>query len=234
MDNSAPLLELKNIYKSYNDVNILNDINLSINKSEIVSIIGPSGCGKSTTLRVINNLVTPDKGAVYYKGAIMHDKDTLKNKGVAATVFQDFNLWPHLTARENNALAPLKVLGVSMDSAKETSQRVLQQVGLENKADCYPSELSGGQKQRVGIARALAMEPELLLFDEPTSALDPELVSEVLSVIKDLAKNNKTMLIVTHEMNFAKEISDQVVFMNNGEIVVKGTPEEIFSTNDHP
>jgi polar amino acid transport system ATP-binding protein len=207
----------------------------------VVSIIGPSGCGKSTLLRCINHLVIPEEGEIYLNNELMKasekgiffksEADINRQRAKVGMVFQSFNLWPHLTVRDNVSIGQIKVLGKPKDQAHEVSEKVLAQVGLSEKLNAYPSELSGGQQQRVGIARALAMEPEVILFDEPTSSLDPELVSEVLKVIADLATTGTTMLIVTHEIRFAEQISDRIVFMDSGRIVEEGTPEEVIRSS---
>lgn len=229
------IIEVKNLKVFFTDrkeVQALNDVNLSINKGEIVSLIGPSGSGKSTLLRCLNLLQKPTNGSVYFNGIDINEKDVDINihRQKIGMVFQHFNLFNNMTVIENMTLAPEKVLGLDEKQAKDRAIELLKKVGLADRVDSYPSQLSGGQKQRVAIARALAMEPDVMLFDEPTSALDPEMVKEVLEVIKDIAKDtSKTMVIVTHEMAFAKEISDRVVFMDNGNIVEEGSASQIFN-----
>lgn len=217
-------IEINKLNKKYDDFQVLKDIDLTVKNCEVISIIGPSGSGKSTLLRVIQGLEKEDSGTI-----IIDESKNLKeiHKKIGM-VFQNFNLFPHKTVLENIMEAPIIVNKMNKKDAKILSLDLLQKVGLLDKKFAYPNKLSGGQKQRVAIARALAMKPEILLFDEPTSALDPELVGEVLNVIKELAKEKITMIIVTHEMNFAKEVSDYVVFMDNGEIIEKNIPIEIF------
>lgn len=209
------ILEMTNINKDFGDFKALKDVNFSISEGEIVTIIGPSGSGKSTLLRCINGLSEPTSGQVDLKGR-------------TAMVFQHFNLFPHMTCLENITYAPIKVLGESKTSSKEKALELLRLVDLAEKADSYPYWISGGQQQRVAIARALAMNPDLLLFDEPTSALDPEIIGSVLAVMKKLAKEDMTMIVVTHELSFAREVSDRIVFMADGVIIEEGSPEEIF------
>ncbi len=212
------VLELKNIVKDYSGFKALDGINFSMSKGEIVAVIGPSGSGKSTMLRCINGLVSITSGEVVLNGE-------------TGMVFQHFNLFPHMTCLENITYAPIKVKKEKKEDAAKKARQLLQMVGLETKEDVYPAHISGGQKQRVAIARALAMEPDLMLFDEPTSALDPEITGEVLNVMKKLAENHTTMIVVTHEMGFAKEVADRVLFMDKGKIVEEGAPEKIFK---HP
>ena len=209
------VLEMKNIIKDYGSFRAVNNVNFSIKKGEIVAIIGPSGSGKSTLLRCINGLNSITSGE-------------MNLKGTTGMVFQHFHLFNHMTCRENIAYAPIKVKNENKADVNKRADELLKMVGLENKGDVYPAKLSGGQKQRVAIARALAMRPDLMLFDEPTSALDPEITGEVLNVMKKLAEKHTTMIVVTHEMGFAKEVADRVLFMNHGVIVEEGTPEEIF------
>ena len=235
------VLQLKNIKKRFGDLKAVDGVSLNVRPGEVVSIIGPSGCGKSTLLRCINHLVIPEEGEIYLNNELMKasekgiffksEADINRQRAKVGMVFQSFNLWPHLTVRDNVSIGQIKVLGKPKDQAHEVSEKVLAQVGLSEKLNTYPSELSGGQQQRVGIARALAMEPEVILFDEPTSSLDPELVSEVLKVIADLATTGTTMLIVTHEIRFAEQISDRIVFMDSGRIVEEGTPEEVIRSS---
>jgi polar amino acid transport system ATP-binding protein len=235
------VLQLRNIKKRFGDLKAVDGVSLNVRPGEVVSIIGPSGCGKSTLLRCINHLVIPEEGEIYLNDELMKasekgiffksDADINRQRAKVGMVFQSFNLWPHLTVRDNVSIGQIKVLEKPKDQAHEVSEKVLAQVGLSEKLNAYPSELSGGQQQRVGIARALAMEPEVILFDEPTSSLDPELVSEVLKVIADLATTGTTMLIVTHEIRFAEQISDRIVFMDSGRIVEEGTPEEVIRSS---
>ena len=224
------LIEIKGLRKAYADVTPLNNVDLSIDEGEVVSIIGPSGTGKSTLLRCINRLETPDSGSIIVDGVDVCAKDTnlpqIRTK--MGMVFQSFNLFPHKTVVENIMMPQISVQKVPVDIAYGEALKQLERVGLKGKERSYPDELSGGQKQRVAIARALAMKPKIMLFDEPTSALDPTMVSEVLSVIRDLAKTGLTMIIVTHEMRLARLISDRVIFMNDGIIYEEGTPDEIF------
>ncbi len=225
------LLEVNNLQKAFGDLKVLNDITLSIKKGEVVVFLGPSGSGKSTLLRCINVLETPNQGEIIFKNEKILDKkyNITKYRKKVGMCFQKFNLFPFMTVLENISYAPIHVLKKSKNEANEYSMKLLEKVGMDNKWKVYPDTLSGGQQQRVAIARALAMEPELILFDEPTSALDPELVGEVLAVMKELAREGMTMAIVTHEMGFAREVADRVVFMDEGYIVESGTPEEIFT-----
>lgn len=227
------MIEVKSLKKTFGKNEVLKNINISIKPQEVVVVIGPSGSGKSTLLRCINMLETITDGHVYIEGNDIADKKTNINKVRAEVgmVFQQFNLFPHKTVIENIMLAPIKVKKVPAADAKAKGMQLLKKVGLEDKADVYPDSLSGGQKQRVAIARALAMEPKAMLFDEPTSALDPEMVGEVLEVMKQLAKEGMTMIVVTHEMGFAREVGDRVLFMDGGFIVEENTPSELF---EHP
>lgn len=224
------MLELKNIHKTYGDTEILKGVSFTMDKGDVKVIIGPSGTGKSTLLRCINQLSPPDKGEVWLDGEEVTDpkKDINKMRQEIGFVFQHFNLFNHLTALRNVSLGLEKVKGMKKEDARKKAMKELQKVGLEEHAEQYPAELSGGQKQRVGIARALAMEPKIILFDEPTSALDPELIGEVLEVMKDLA-GEMTMLTVTHEMGFAGSVSDEIIFIENGVIVERGTPKKMFN-----
>ncbi|MFM0919458.1 amino acid ABC transporter ATP-binding protein, partial [Staphylococcus epidermidis] len=223
------MINIKNLNKKFGANEVLRDINLTVDKGEVVAIIGPSGSGKSTLLRCMNLLDVPSKGKVIFEDneLTQHNVqlDNLRQK--MGMVFQNFNLFPHKKVIENVMLAPLLLHKDSKDQLKEKALYLLEKVGLKDKADSYPNQLSGGQKQRVAIARALAMEPDVMLFDEPTSALDPEVVGDVLKVMRQLANEGMTMVIVTHEMNFAKEISDKVVFMADGVVVESGTPQNI-------
>ena len=230
-----PVINIKNLNKKFGANEVLRDINLTVDKGEVVAIIGPSGSGKSTLLRCMNLLDVPSKGKVIFEDneLTQHNVqlDNLRQK--MGMVFQNFNLFPHKKVIENVMLAPLLLHKDSKDQLKEKALYLLEKVGLKDKADSYPNQLSGGQKQRVAIARALAMEPDVMLFDEPTSALDPEVVGDVLKVMRQLANEGMTMVIVTHEMNFAKEISDKVVFMADGVVVESGTPQNIFENPQH-
>ncbi|WP_456399591.1 amino acid ABC transporter ATP-binding protein [Mesoaciditoga sp.] len=222
------LLEVKNLKKSFGKKEILKGISFNMDKSETIVVIGPSGTGKSTMLSCINMLITPDGGEVLLEGEdLVKTKNIEKMRQKIGMVFQEFNLFNHLTVLDNVRIGPWKVKKISKEKATEIALKNLKKVGLEDRVNAYPAELSGGQKQRVGIARALAMEPDLILFDEPTSALDPELVGEVLEVMKKLAQEGMTMLIVTHEMSFARDIADRIIFMENGYIVEEGTPDKI-------
>jgi polar amino acid transport system ATP-binding protein len=230
------MLKTVDLYKSFGDLEVLKGINTEIHKGEVVAIIGPSGSGKSTFIRCLNLLEEPTKGQVFFKDTDITSKakkevDIDKVREHIGMVFQHFNLFPHMSVLDNLTLAPIKIKGMSEQAAKEQAIELLKKVGLEEKKDAYPNNLSGGQKQRVAIARALAMNPEVMLFDEPTSALDPEMVKEVLNVIKSLAQSKMTIVIVTHEMGFAKEVADRVIFMDEGIIMEEGTPDEIFN---HP
>lgn len=224
------IIKIENLGKSFNNKQILKDINFEIEKGEVISIIGPSGSGKSTFLRCINMLEIPDEGSIYFKDEKITKNEKQLNmiRQKIGMVFQQFNLFPHMTVKENITLAPALTGKYDKHSAEEKAKELLKILGLEDKIDVYPNKLSGGQKQRIAIARALAMEPEIMLFDEVTSALDPEMVKEVLDVMKDLAVSGMTMVLVTHEMNFAKQISDRVVFMSDGRITEVGIPKEIF------
>lgn len=231
------MIHVNNLYKSFGKNNVLKGIDEHIKKGEVVVVIGPSGSGKSTFLRCLNLLEEPTSGNVIFEDNDITDKkkvDINKIREKMGMVFQQFNLFPHKTVLENLTIAPLKVKKISKEQAEKKALELLERVGLTNKAKAYPSSLSGGQKQRIAIARALAMEPDVMLFDEPTSALDPEMVGEVLSVMKDLAKEGMTMVVVTHEMGFAREVGDRILFMDNGVIMEQGTPEEIFKNPKNP
>ena len=227
------MIEIKDLHKSFGDLEVLKGISETIKDGEIVSIIGPSGSGKSTFLRCINLLEQPTAGQIVIDGEEITDPkhDVNKMRENLGMVFQRFNLFPHKTVLENITLAPINVKGKSKEEAENTARELLKRVGLSDKADAYPNSLSGGQQQRVAIARALAMHPDIMLFDEPTSALDPEMVGEVLAVIRQLTETGMTKLIVTHEMGFAREVSDRVFFMDQGYIMEQGTPDQIFN---HP
>lgn len=225
------MIEVKGLKKVFNKLTVLKEISFKVNESEVVCLIGPSGSGKSTVLRCLNKLEEIDGGHVYIDGQDIASKETDVNKlrEKLGMVFQSFNLFPHLTVLQNITLAPAELNKMSKGDAEQKAYKLLEKVGLREKANEYPEKLSGGQKQRVAIARALAMEPEIMLFDEPTSALDPEMVGEVLQVMKDLAKEGMTMVVVTHEMGFAREVADRVLFMADGYIVEEDTPENIFT-----
>ena len=224
------LIDVKNLEKAFGDFKALNDITTTIKKGEVVVIIGPSGSGKSTFLRCLNLLEVPTGGQILFDGVDITDKKTDINmhRQRMGMVFQHFNLFPHLTILRNMTIAPMKLQKKSKADAEKLAMELLDKVGLKDRANSYPSMLSGGQKQRIAIVRALCMQPEVMLFDEPTSALDPEMVGEVLEVMKDLAKNEMTMAVVTHEMGFAREVATRVIFMADGKIVEEGTPDEIF------
>ncbi|WP_352418444.1 amino acid ABC transporter ATP-binding protein [Proteiniborus sp.] len=226
------MIKVKNLCKKFGDLEVLNNITTNIEKGEVLVIIGPSGSGKSTFLRCLNLLEEPTSGEIIFEGKSITSKNNDINlqRQKMGMVFQQFNLFPHLTVLDNITIAPVKVKGVSKEEAENIAMKLLKRIGLEDKSYTYPQKLSGGQKQRIAIARALAMSPDVLLFDEPTSALDPEMVGEVLDVMKSLAKEGMTMVVVTHEMGFAKEVADRVFFMDNGSIVEEGTAEEIFKT----
>lgn len=223
------MIKLENVHKSFGKNEVLKGINLHIKQGQVVVIIGPSGSGKSTVLRTMNYLGEPTSGKVIVDGMDLSDKKKLNDvRAEVGMVFQNFNLFPHMTVMENLTLAQTKVRKTSMEEAKKIGQALLDRVGLADKANAYPDSLSGGQKQRVAIARALAMKPKVMLFDEPTSALDPEMVSEVLDVMKSLAEEGMTMVIVTHEMGFAKKVADRVLFVDGGLILEDNTPERVF------
>ena len=221
------MIEIKKLYKSYGDNEVLKGIDQTVSEAEVLCIVGPSGSGKSTMLRCINLLEVPTSGEVYIDGELVTSQNINEIRTKMGMVFQNFNLFPHMTVLENVTCAPINVKGVSKADAEAKAMELLTRFGLDNKANAYPRSLSGGQQQRVAIARALAMDPEIMLFDEPTSALDPEMVGEVLDVMKDLAKEGLAMIVVTHEMGFAKEVADKVIFMDEGVIVEQGTPEEV-------
>ena len=225
------ILTVKNLSKSFGELEVLKDINMEIEEGEVISVIGPSGSGKSTFLRCINLLETPNSGTITYEGQVVNEQayDKRKLHQEVGMVFQKFNLFPHKTVLENIMLAPTKLKRGTKEELKAQALELLDKVGLKSKADEFPGNLSGGQQQRVAIARALAMKPRVLLFDEPTSALDPELVGEVLKVMQDLAEEGMTMVVVTHEMGFAREVSNHLIFMEGGYIVEEGDPKEIFA-----
>ena len=224
------MINVENLSKNFGDLKVLKNISTTINKGEIISIIGPSGSGKSTFLRCINKLEEPTEGHIYIDGMDLMDKKTDINKirERVGMVFQHFNLFPNMTVLENLTLSPIMVKKESKEEAEKYASYLLEKVGLSDKANSYPTQLSGGQKQRIAIARALAMKPEVILFDEPTSALDPEMIKEVLDVMRDLAKEGMTMLIVTHEMGFAKNVGNRILFMDNGEIIEDCSPKDFF------
>lgn len=223
------LIKITNLEKSFGDIHVLKGVNLTIKEKEVVVIIGPSGSGKSTLLRCINFLEEPTGGSIIFDGMPLNGEANINEvRKEVGMVFQRFNLFPHMTVLENLVLAPMKVRGVARKDAEETAMMYLKKVGLVDKAKSYPDQLSGGQQQRVAIARALCMKPKALLFDEPTSALDPEMVNEVLDVMKSLAEEGMTMAVVTHEMGFAREVGDRVCFVDGGIILEEGAPEEIF------
>lgn len=230
------MIYVKNLIKNFGNTEVLKGINEHIKKGEVVVIIGPSGSGKSTFLRCLNLLEEPTSGEIIFEGNNITDKKNNINKlrEKMGMVFQQFNLFPHKSVLENITISPIKVKGQAPEEAKEKAMKLLSMVGLTEKANSYPSSLSGGQKQRIAIARALAMEPDVMLFDEPTSALDPEMVGEVLGVMKNLAKAGMTMVVVTHEMGFAKEVGDRILFMDGGKVIEQGTPNEIFEFPKHP
>lgn len=233
MENSK--VQVTDLHKYYGKLEVLKGIDMTVKQGEVVSLIGPSGSGKSTFLRCINLLETPTKGSIVVDGKEITDKkaDINKLRQHIGMVFQHFNLFPHKTILENVTLAPIKLKKMPQKEAEDAALELLRRVGIEDKASVYPSTLSGGQKQRVAIARSLAMNPQVMLFDEPTSALDPEMVGEVLDVMKNLAKEGMTMVVVTHEMGFAKEVANRVLFMADGVILEEGTPEEIFEHPQH-
>jgi glutamine transport system ATP-binding protein len=230
------VIHVKNLHKYFGKLEVLKGVDADIREKEVVVVIGPSGSGKSTFLRCLNKLEEATSGEIEIDGIPLNNDDTNINaiRREVGMVFQRFNLFPHMTALENIMLAPMKVRKLTREEAEKTARELLRQVGLEEKAAVYPDALSGGQQQRVAIARALAMRPKIMLFDEPTSALDPEMVGEVLSVMKDLAREGMTMVVVTHEMGFAKEVGDRVLFMDEGIIMEQGNPEQLFSNPKNP
>ncbi len=236
MSKTNPIIQIKNINKSFGPLRALRDVSLEIEKGQRFVIIGPSGSGKSTLLRSINRLEEIDSGSIIVDGKNVMDPANDINiiRQELGMVFQCFNLFPHKSVLENLTLAPMKLKGSSKAQAKDDAMRLLEKVGIAEKADAFPAMLSGGQQQRVAIARALAMNPKIMLFDEPTSALDPEMIGEVLDVMVNLAREGMTMAVVTHEMGFAREVADQVVFMDEGMILETGTPEHFFETPEHP
>lgn len=228
-----PIIELRHVEKHFGDLHVLKDINLEVDRGEVLVVIGPSGSGKSTMCRTINRLETIDSGEILIEGEPLpqEGKDLARMRAELGMVFQQFNLFAHMTVLQNVMLGPVDVLGVSKDEARERAMDLLSRVGVAEQANKVPAQLSGGQQQRVAIARSLAMQPKAMLFDEPTSALDPEMINEVLEVMVRLAQQGMTMIVITHEMNFARRVADRVVFMADGQIVETGTPDEFF---DHP
>lgn len=231
MTNSKPLLRVEHLHKSFGTHEVLRDISTTVSQGEVVAIIGPSGCGKSTFLRTLNMLEEPTSGQIFYDGVDLtsDDADIDRIRQRVGMVFQQFNLFPNMTIRRNITLAPVLLGLMSEDEAIDQANTLLDRIGLADKADMYPTRLSGGQKQRIAIARALAMKPDVLLFDEPTSALDPEMVGEVLSLMREVAASGMTMVVVTHEMAFARDVASRVLFFDGGNIAEEGTPAEIFS-----
>ncbi len=231
MTTNETLIKVENLKKSFGKIDVLKGIDTEIKKGEVVCIIGPSGSGKSTFLRCLNLLEEPTDGHIYFENTDITNPKTNINvhRQKMGMVFQQFNLFPHMTVLKNMTISPIKVLGLSKKEAEERAMKLLERVGLADRANAYPSQLSGGQKQRVAIVRALCMQPEVMLFDEPTSALDPEMVGEVLEVMKSLAHEGMTMAVVTHEMGFAREVADRVFFIDEGIIMEEGSPDEIFS-----
>lgn len=229
------MIKVEHLYKSFGKLEVLKDISVDIQNGEVIAIIGPSGSGKSTFLRCLNKLEEPTAGAIYINDENLMDDETNINKirEKVGMVFQHFNLFPHKTVLENLTLSPLKIKNAKLDEINEKAMGLLKKVGLADKANVYPDQLSGGQKQRIAIARTLAMDPEIILFDEPTSALDPEMIKEVLDVMRELADEGMTMIIVTHEMGFAKNVSDRVFFMDRGTILEDDSPEVIFGNPKH-
>lgn len=227
---SKEMIKIENLIKQFGDLKVLKGVNLTINEGEVVVILGASGGGKSTLLRCINRLEEPTSGTITIDGKVVTEANIDEIRSEVNMVFQHFNLFPHMTVLENCTLAPIKVRGIAQAEAEKTAKKYLERVGLLEKAGVYPDQLSGGQKQRVAIARGLCMHPKVILFDEPTSALDPEMVQEVLDIIKELANMGMTLVLVTHEMGFAREAADRVIFMADGNILEQGTPEEVFNS----
>lgn len=229
--NDNVILEIKDLHKNYEKQEVLKGISTNVNRGDVIAVIGPSGCGKSTFLRSLNLLEVPTKGQILFEGTDLTDKKTNINvvRQKIGMVFQQFNLFPNMTIKDNIMLAPVKLGILSKEEASQKADELLERIGLGDKAQAYPMQLSGGQKQRIAIVRSLAMNPDVILFDEPTSALDPEMVGEVLSVMKELARSGMTMVVVTHEMGFAREVANRVMFINEGVIAEEGIPDEIFS-----
>lgn len=236
MTNPPPILEIKNLTKEFTNIRAVDDTSITIHKGEIVFIVGPSGSGKSTFLRCINQLETPTSGTISYHGQLVghHATDLNKFRENVGMVFQHFNLFPHLTIQKNITLAPVLTKQMTQEEADQLATSLLARINLSDKANVYPNQLSGGQKQRIAIIRALAMKPEIILFDEPTSALDPEMVGEVQSLMKDLAKDGITMIVVTHGIEFAKEAASRLIFMDHGKIIADDTPENIIYHSENP
>ncbi|MFV0349273.1 MAG: amino acid ABC transporter ATP-binding protein [Halodesulfovibrio sp.] len=233
---NSPIIQIRNVYKFFGQLTALNDVTLDIQPGEKVVVIGPSGSGKSTMLRSINRLETIDQGNIIVDGQDVNDpgNDINAIRQELGMVFQSFNLFPHKTVMQNLTMAPMRLKKIARNEAESTALNLLKKVGISEKANVYPAKLSGGQKQRVAIARALAMQPKIMLFDEPTSALDPEMIGEVLDVMVNLAKEGMTMVVVTHEMGFAREVADRIVFMDQGQILEVGTPDHFFNNPEHP
>lgn len=231
MSDKEVLIQVQDLVKSFSGLHAVNGVSTEIHKGEVVVIVGPSGSGKSTFLRCLNRMEDPTSGSIIFDGVDLMDPkiDINKHRQKMGMVFQHFNLFPHMTILRNMTIAPMKLQGKSKEEAEATAMKYLERVGLADRADAYPNQLSGGQKQRVAIVRALCMAPEVMLFDEPTSALDPEMVGEVLKVMTDLAKEKTTMVVVTHEMGFAREVADRILFMADGHLLEEGTPEEFFN-----
>ncbi len=236
MNDNTVILETKNLRKSFDGQEVLKGITTTIKKGDVLALIGPSGCGKSTFLRSLNLLEIPTDGHVLFEGTDLTDRsvDINQVRQKIGMVFQQFNLFPNMTIRENIMLAPVKLGKLTREEAEKKAVELLARIGLSDKADAYPAQLSGGQKQRIAIVRSLAMNPDIILFDEPTSALDPEMVGEVLAVMKELANDGMTMVVVTHEMGFAREVANRVMFINDGVIQEEGTPEEVFGSPKSP
>ena len=227
------MIEVKHLKKQFGGLTVLRDVNLTVNKGDVVVLVGPSGCGKSTFLRCLNRLEEPTGGEVLFMGKPVNDKDIDQVRAKMGMVFQHFNLFPHLTVKKNITLAPVKLGLMKQEEADARALELLGRIGLADKADTYPNMLSGGQKQRIAIVRALAMNPEALLFDEPTSALDPEMVGEVLELMKELARSGMTMVCVTHEMGFAREVANRIIFIDEGEVKVDKPPKEFFENPEN-
>lgn len=236
MQDKEVLIEIKDLCKSYDNHLVLDRINTTIHKGEVIAIVGPSGCGKSTFLRSMNLLEKPESGAIIFEGTDLLDKKTNINhvRQKIGMVFQQFNLFPNMTVKENIMLAPMKLKSMSKEEASKRAEELLSRVGLSDKAEAYPGNLSGGQKQRIAIARTMAMNPDVILFDEPTSALDPEMVGEVLEIMKELAKEGMTMIVVTHEMGFAKDVATRVLFIDEKNIKEDSEPKEFFENPKNP
>ena len=236
MNDNTTILEVRDLHKYYEKQEVLKGISTTVKKGDVIAIIGPSGCGKSTFLRSLNLLEVPTRGQILFEGTDITDKKTDINqmRQKIGMVFQQFNLFPNMTIRQNIMLAPVKLKLMTSEEASAKAEELLARIGLPDKAEAYPAQLSGGQKQRIAIARALAMNPDVMLFDEPTSALDPEMVGEVLELMRELADDGMTMIVVTHEMGFAKEVASRVMFMDGGKIVEENEPQEFFSNPKNP